>query len=90
MKYILILFLILLLSGCAKSIAPESTGNITFSNLDINKDGSIDKVEFKQAKSENSIDAETPMIWFGVIMGTTCILLFFSSLKKCNSKKCLK
>lgn len=90
MKYILILFLILLLSGCAKPMAPKAIENVTFSNLDINKDGNIDKIEFKQAKSENFIDAETPMVWFGVIMGVTCILLFFSSLKKCNSKKCLK
>ena len=97
MKYITYLFLLIMLSGCYSKFSSKinknhnfNIDNVTFSKIDKDGDGLISELEFDEAKSYNSIDAVTPMLWFLGIMAITSVLLFFSSPKKCKNTKCLK
>ena len=64
-----------------KNDTAYSIENVEFDSIDLNNDGNITKLEFKESKQNNHIDTTTPMVWFGVIMGITFILLFFSRSK---------
>ena len=86
-----------MLSGCYHKFGSEinkkhnfNINNITFLEIDKDGDGMVSELEFNEAKSYNSIDAVTPMLWFLGIMVITSVLLFFSSPKKCKNNKCLK
>ena len=74
MKYILIS--LLLLSGCISKIPtltprPNSAPpvqQIEFTEVDLNKDGTISKEEFATLPSEQGMDTQTPIIWFVILI----------------------
>ena len=73
---ILFPLLFLMLTGCMSKIPtltpkPNSTPpvqQIEFTEVDLNKDGTISKEEFATLPSEQGMDTQTPIIWFVILI----------------------
>lgn len=89
MKYIILI--IILLSGCMSKIPTLKTEpynapivqKVNFSDIDVNKDGVINKDEYNSMPSNGEIDAQSPIIWFIIIIILISVVLFVTkSFKK--------
>lgn len=89
MKYIILI--ITLLSGCMSKIPTLKTGpynaptakKVDFGDIDVNKDGVINKDEYNAIPSNGEIDAQSPIIWFIIIIILISVVLFVTkSFKK--------
>jgi hypothetical protein len=73
---ILFIGVFLFFAGCMSQIprltpapnSPPSISNITFEEVDLNKDGEISKLEFIEVPQPQGIDTTTPVIWFVILI----------------------
>jgi uncharacterized protein YceK len=90
-KFIIFMFISLFLSGCfqsVKKITPKSSvTNVSFENVDINRDGNITKLEFDMAAKHKKTNYIDPALAFAAIMSIVGVLIIISSFLNTKNRR---
>ena len=87
---ILFIGIFLFFTGCMSQIpkltpapnSPPSISNITFEEVDLNKDGEISKLEFVEVPQPQAIDTTTPVIWFVILIVLIGCMVYITKFLK--------